>query len=1575
MANKNNEACSNTKVDLVEKVASDQIQEKTSSRKLIEKSLLEIKRLRKKVKSLQENQHQTSHGEIAIVGVGCRLPGKINNLNDLWEVLEKGQDCISYDGNDRWPWQEIFDENQDAPGKLYTKAMGLLEDPIAFDADFFGVSPREANEIDPQQRLLLEVSYHAMENAGYSLQALKGSKTGVFVGVSSQDYSQLGSRFGAPEDITPWQGTGVSPSAAAGRLSYLYDFNGPSLAVDTACSSSLVALHYACQSLRQGECDAALVGGVNMILNPGTSILFSKAKMLSVDGHCKTFDKDANGYVRSEGCAIVMVKRLKDAIKDGDHIHGVIRGTAVNQDGRSQGLTAPNEVSQQKVINAALQQAQCDPDEVTYVEAHGTGTPLGDPIEINALQEVYGKHKAPEQPLHIGSCKTNFGHAEAAAGMFGLLKLIVSLQHKKIPASLHFSNPNPYVNWGEMNVKVVDQLQDWPETPLRAGLSGFGFTGTNAHVIVESYDAEPSNVNSPDKGGEDNDEKSIWHPAIFPLSAKNKYALKEAESSLSNYLSRTCLSTVSSNKNNQLLSAVSHTLAVGREHYHYRSIFSESNKTVVYGKKVKPNVESIFRFTNTAVIDEGVVNTLKNRIPYFGKHWNEIKSIVRRQNIKLSDEFSSELRHFGYQYSLSKMFIAWGIAPKTLIAGDAIKNIENEDCSFYGDNAGLIFASELSAACVAGLMSLENAINSLFDLVKITKETKLDAAYLGDVTQGIVARCQRPRLRFISPLAADNGELLVFSSDTKVMSHWASHLVSIANKDQSNHIDAIELEKVVSWDISISLNECVTVIVNANMQGGEKLKNATIEQENYHDPRFGCLQNMESLLMAVYVVGIDVDWKSVFINSISTDSMSADSMVRKVLLPGYPFQRKDYWNTAIPLHLLNVTQGGKGDSVQKNALNGAGSTNSEVSDKQLGQWSYQYSLEETELLMSEMSLPQQWLVISDDEQNANALYSQLISRGHQATAAVMLGNNSDLSLRDIWNDTQITTIKNPDDFRSWLLNKAQGEQLNIVFSVGNESGIENWTRFKQQYTDTTKFTLYLSQTLASMSNICLWTITANGLIDGLNHKDEEKALPFSCTSSLLTGFSKVLALELSDVMQGHLDYRFVDSGLDRVTASALVDALMSELPCANLHFDGKAWSSPVLQKVSAELIRDKATELDKKRLREDAFYLIAGGTGSIGLAVAQRLIDHGAKHIVLLSRSGVDEKSTVYNTIMKMKLTCEVLTPAIDICNRGALTGCLEALRQDLPIAGVVHAAGTFDISPLKSLTSQGCFSVMDSKVIGLRWLDELTREDEVEMFIGFSSIASVWGSAGNFHYSAANYAVDSIIYSRQSCGLPGVVINWGPWAESNMVTNESEKEANKRGLFAMDKTAALQWFDQFLLRPTVQQTIVVKAQWQRLKPLLELTKMGAVLRKIGLDDTSDDFGDENEISNNNVELSASDITFKQALETLSQESAEIALLEYVKQQLATALESEIEDIDVFQPLLNLGIDSLMAVEFKNRVTKVTGVEIPLVKLLEGSNLCDLSKMLCDEYFQLKNATSNDSGLMQEDEEFLEGVL
>ena len=1554
MANKNNEACSNTKVDEAENVTSGQVREKTSSRKLIEKSLLEIKKLRKKIKGLEENQQQVNHGAIAIVGVGCRLPGNIRNLNDLWRVLEKGQDCISYDGNNRWPWQDVFDENQDAPGKLYTKAMGLLDDPIAFDADFFGVSPREANEIDPQQRLLLEVSYHAMENAGYSLQALKGSKTGVFVGVSSQDYSLLGSRFGAPEDITPWQGTGVSPSAAAGRLSYLYDFNGPSLAVDTACSSSLVALHYACQSLRQGECDAALVGGVNMILNPGTSILFSKAKMLSVDGHCKTFDKDANGYVRSEGCAVVMVKRLQDAIKDGDYVHGVIRGTAVNQDGRSQGLTAPNEISQQKVISAALQQAQCTANDVSYVEAHGTGTPLGDPIEVNALQEVYGKHKSSGQPLHIGSCKTNFGHAEAAAGMFGLLKLVVSLKNKKIPASLHFSNPNPYVNWASMNVKVVDQLQDWPDAPLRAGLSGFGFTGTNAHVIVESYES-----NTPNKFDTPNEEK-LWAPAIFPLSAKNEGALKEAEARLSDYLPMAGKDLASAESKKQTLLAISHTLSVGREHYHHRSIFSESNKAAVYGKKTKPKIDSIFRFSNASAVDINVIDTLTMKIPVFSKNWNDIQSIVSKQEGEVSkllgEKFSDALTNFGYQYSLAKMFIAWGINPKTLISesvvNNGVKGSGNSCDSSCGKNVGLICASELSAACVAGLISLEGAIDTLFDLAKVAKDSVIDES----VGKNIVSRCNRPRLRFISPLAIENGEPMLFSNEINVMTHWVSQLVEVA-KGSVDQVESIVLEKTVSWDISISLDELVTV------KAFEKSEGLSIEQEGSHDIQLDFLKKMESLLVSVYVAGVDVDWSKVFVGS---------ACIKTIPLPGYAFQRKDYWNEAIPLHLLNVTQGSNDDLVANNLVE----NNLVASDdgEALDQWSYHYSHEPTELFMNEMTLPQKWLVISDEEQNANALYSQLVSRGHQATAAVILGNDNGFSLRDIWNDTEIIAAKNYEDVQHWLSNKAKGEQLNVVFSVGGESSVEDWMRFEQQYADITKFTLFLAQALINISNTSLWTITANGLIDGLSQDDTGDALSFSCTSSLLTGFSKVLTLELSDVMQGHLDYRSSDSELGRMMASTLVDALMSDLPFANLHFDGKAWSAPVLKKTPAEVVRKKAIEQGREALRQNAFYLIAGGTGSIGLAAAQRLIDHGAKHIVLLSRSGLDEQSPAYNTVKKMQLSCGVLTPAIDICNREALQGYLEALRKEFPIAGVIHAAGTFDITPLTSLTSTECFSVMDSKVVGLRWLDELTREDEIEMFVGFSSIASVWGSAGNFHYSAANYAVDSIIYYRQISGLPGAVINWGPWSDSNMVTSESEREANKRGLFAMDRAAGIRWLDQFLLRPTAEQTIVVKAQWQRLKPLLDLTKMGSILSKIDLDDDNEFFGDENLALNMQVELSAIDIAFKKDLEALSRDQAEVALLEYVKQQLATALESEVEDVDIFQPLLNLGIDSLMAVEFKNRVTKVTGVEIPLVKLMEGSNLCDLSKMLCDEYFQLESVASNDA-LVEEDENYLEGVL
>jgi len=413
-----------------------------STQELMLNALKEIKTLKRQLAGYEKAAHEP----IAIIGMSCRYPGGSTSPDAFWERLYDGVDCITQqDNNERWNMDDLYDPNPDAPGKIYSKGLGIIDEPDLFDAEFFGISPREAEDIDPQHRLMLEVCHETMESAGYAPGRLNGSRTGVFMGIASADYAHLGSMLGKAEDLTPWQGIGNAMSAAPCRISYLYNFKGPALALDTACSSSLTALHYACQSLRQGECDAALTGGVHLVLNPAISIVFAKARMLAEDGRCKTFDATADGYVRSEGCGVVMLKRLSDALADGDNVLALVKGTALNQDGKSQGFTAPNESAQEEVIRAALQQAQLAPKDVSYIEAHGTGTPLGDPIELGALNSVYCDGQNRRHPLLVGSAKTNIGHSEAAAGAAGLIKLIQSLQHRTIPPHINYKTPNPYI--------------------------------------------------------------------------------------------------------------------------------------------------------------------------------------------------------------------------------------------------------------------------------------------------------------------------------------------------------------------------------------------------------------------------------------------------------------------------------------------------------------------------------------------------------------------------------------------------------------------------------------------------------------------------------------------------------------------------------------------------------------------------------------------------------------------------------------------------------------------------------------------------------------------------------------------------------------------------------------------------------------------------------------------------------------------------------------------------------------------------------------------------------------------------
>jgi myxalamid-type polyketide synthase MxaB len=448
---------------------------------------------------------------IAIIGMACRYPGG-RTPQEFWEFLLRRGDGVAEIPPERWDSAAYYDPDPEVPGKMYVRRGAFLPDFDLFAPAFFGISPREAQFMDPQQRLLLEVHWEALENAGVVPERLAERQVGVFVGMGTTDYGDLQAVLG-PTASDAYNGTGGSHAAAAGRLSFVLGVRGPSLAVDTACSASLVSAHLAVMSLRSGESDLALASGVSLNFSPDVFISLCKAHMLAPDGRCKTFDARANGYVRGEGCGVIVLKRHADALADGDHILALIRGSAMNHNGHTSGLTVPSGPAQQEVIRSALRDAGLRPDEVNYLEAHGTGTAVGDPIELNALGAVFAGRR---DPLLVGSVKTNTGHLEWAAGVCGLTKLVMSLQDGRIPPNLHFEQPNPMVDWGRLPLQVVKDEARWPEGPRIGGVSSFGFGGTNAHMIVEAAPALPPR-----------DVRSERPLHVLNLSAKSDTALRQ----------------------------------------------------------------------------------------------------------------------------------------------------------------------------------------------------------------------------------------------------------------------------------------------------------------------------------------------------------------------------------------------------------------------------------------------------------------------------------------------------------------------------------------------------------------------------------------------------------------------------------------------------------------------------------------------------------------------------------------------------------------------------------------------------------------------------------------------------------------------------------------------------------------------------------------------------------------------------------------------------------------------------------------------------------------------------------------
>ncbi|MFF6822826.1 type I polyketide synthase, partial [Streptomyces californicus] len=1452
---------------------------------------------------------------VAIVAMGCRFPGGVRSPEQLWDLVAGESDTAGGFPVDRgWDLGGLYHPDPDRPGTTYAREGSFLYDAAEFDAEFFGISPREALAMDPQQRILLEASWEAFERAGVDPESLRGSRTGVFVGTMPQGY---GPRLHeAPAAMEGYLLTGTSASVASGRLSYTYGLEGPAVTVDTACSSSLVALHYAVQSLRRGECDLALVGGVTVMATPGSFVEFSRQRGLAADGRCKPFAEAADGTAWAEGAGVLLVEKLSDAERNGHQVLAVVRGSAVNQDGASNGLTAPSGLAQRRVIRQALANAGVSAADVDVVEAHGTGTALGDPIEAQALLATYGQDRPEDRPLWLGSLKSNIGHTQAAAGVAGVMKMVLAMRAGLLPRTLNIDEPSQHVDWEAGAVRLLTEARPWErERPRRAGVSAFGVSGTNAHLILE----EAPERAAPAAGSEDEGGGAILTTASGPvalaLSAKTVEAMRDQ--------ARQLTSRVASDVG---LSDLAYSLVASRAAHGHRAVVIGAARD-----ELETALRALADGRETARAVSGSVVAGADRavfvFPGQGSQWVGMAaglwevSPVFRESMRACGEALAPFVEWeleavlGDEAVLQRVDVVQPVLWAVMVSLAAVwRACGVEPAAVVGHSQG-----EIAAAVVAGGLSLEDgarvvalrsgAITGLAGLGGMVSvplpvaEVEARLSGLGGVS---VAAVNGPASVVVSGEVAGLEELLAACEAEGVRARriavdYASHsaqvegirdevleaLAPVAARTSSvpfyssvtgglldtSGLDAgywyENLRRMVRFEDAVrallgdghgvfvesSAHPVLTVGVQETIEaaGSEAVTVGTLRRGE------GGPERLLASLSEAYVHGVKVDWQGLFPNA------------RRVDLPTYPFQRERYWMEHTP-----AADSDFWDAVERGDLPLDDDARQAVLDWRQGRSlrstidSWRYRVDWKPLPEPDRTeLPGTWLlaVPTGYEDHGTALFVRRTIAERGGTCVPVTVDP----------DTPPGSLTLGDE-------GARGVISLMALADGHHGGYPVVPR-----------PVAGNLALARSASAPLWIVTTD-------RDDPAQAQTWA--------LGRVVGLEHAERWGGLVD---LAAGLDDRTAARFAAVLAGDEDQVVVESDAV---------LGRRLVRSPlGATAPARRWRPRGTVLITGGTGALGGRVARWLAAEGAAHLVLTSRSGQAAPGADELAADLRDLGADVTIEACDAADREALGALLEKLPD---LTAVFHAAGTVQTAPVAETGPADLAAAAHGKVQGAVNLDELLADRELDAFVLFSSGAGVWGSAGLAAYGPANAHLEALALRRRARGLTATSVAWGTW-DGGMIDVEAGELLSRRGVPAMDPDLALAAL-RTVLDHDETTAVVADIDWARFAPVFTLARYRPLITDVP--EVRELLAAESAGNPGGAAGSPGEVLAAR-LSGLAPAERGPVLVDLVRSTAAVVLGHPTADsVPPDKALKELGFDSLTAVELRNRLNAATGLTL-----------------------------------------------